>query len=379
MATPPDDVAPTGVPLPCGPGGPTSSEVPATIPPPEADDFAVTASLVEFPRVPGYEVLGELGRGGMGVVYRARQTGLGRTVALKMILAGAHAGPDERARFRREAEAMARLSHPNIVQVYEVGEHDRLPFFSLEFCPGGSLERMLAGTPLPAAQAAALVENLARAMQGAHDAGVVHRDLEQWDKAIADYSRVIEVKPDDWRSWWWRGLAYARLGQHARAVPEYSQALKLGADEYLVWYQLALLQANLGNAGGYREVCASALLRFAATEDAETAHFIARACTLTPDAGVDVAQPVQLAEKAAAKDGKSYFFPAWSGAAAYRAGRFEDAVRRLKARERSTVRGARPGTSSGWPWPMLAWGTPTRHGSVWTGPFAGPSRPSRAR
>src|SRR5262245_28323251 len=89
--------------------------------------------------VPGYEVLEELGRGGMGVVYRARQAALKREVALKMILAAGHAGSDARARFLAEAEAIAAVGHPGIVQVYEYGTHDGLPFFALEFCPGGSL------------------------------------------------------------------------------------------------------------------------------------------------------------------------------------------------------------------------------------------------
>jgi serine/threonine-protein kinase len=99
--------------------------------------------------VPGYEVLGELGRGSMGVVYQARQTKLNRLVALKMILAGGHAGEAERQRFLTEAEAVARLQYPNIVQIHEVGEADGHPFFSLEFCPAGSLAAKLAGTPLP--------------------------------------------------------------------------------------------------------------------------------------------------------------------------------------------------------------------------------------
>ncbi len=127
--------------------------------------------------VPGYEILGELGRGGMGVVYLARQAKLNRQVALKMILSGGHAGDADLARFKTEAEAIARLQHPNIVQIYEVGECEGRPFFSLEFCGGGSLERKLAGTPLPPREAARLVETLARAMQSAHDARVIHRDL----------------------------------------------------------------------------------------------------------------------------------------------------------------------------------------------------------
>jgi WD40 repeat protein len=135
------------------------------------------ARQTSLPEVPGYEVLEVLGRGGMGVVYRARQVKANRLVALKMLLAGPHAGPAEMARFRTEAEAIARLSHPNIVQVYEVGEHASLPFFSLEFCAGGSLDRRLAGTPLPPNQAAALVEQLARAIHYAHGQGIIHRDL----------------------------------------------------------------------------------------------------------------------------------------------------------------------------------------------------------
>src|SRR5262249_34954298 len=127
--------------------------------------------------VPGYEVLGELGRGGMGVVYKARHLKLNRVVALKMILAGAHAGPAELARFKNEATAVPRLTHPNARQIYQVGEHDGRPFLALEFCPGGSLADRLAGTPLPPRQAALLVEDLARAIHAAHQAGVVHRDL----------------------------------------------------------------------------------------------------------------------------------------------------------------------------------------------------------
>jgi serine/threonine-protein kinase len=139
-----------------------------------------------LPSVPGYEVFEELGRGGMGVVYKARQVKAGRTVALKMILAGAHAGAAERSRFQTEAEAVARLSHPNIVQIYEVGEHDGKPFFSLELCPGGSLDKKLGGDPQQPRQAAGLVEVLARAMHAAHQHQVIHRDLKPANVLLAE-------------------------------------------------------------------------------------------------------------------------------------------------------------------------------------------------
>ena len=115
-----------------------------------------------LPQVPGYEVEGVLGRGGMGVVYRARHLRLNRPVALKMLLAGAYAGPAERERFQREAEAVAGLRHPNIVQVYDVGDADGRPYFTMEFVEGGSLAQTAdRDVPQPARQAAALVATLA--------------------------------------------------------------------------------------------------------------------------------------------------------------------------------------------------------------------------
>src|SRR5262249_15060573 len=138
------------------------------------------------PSVPGYEVLGELGRGGMGVVYKARHLKLNRVVALKMILSGAHAGAEEAASFRTEAEAIARLQHPGIVVVFEVGEHDGRPFVALEFVEGGSLGRKLAGTPMQPRDAAALVRKLAEAVQAAHDAKVIHRDLKPGNVLLTD-------------------------------------------------------------------------------------------------------------------------------------------------------------------------------------------------
>ena len=127
--------------------------------------------------VPGYEIEGVLGRGGMGVVYKARHLTLKRIVALKMMLAHGHAGPHELARFRIEAEAAARLQHPNIVQIHEIGEADGNPYCALEFVEGGSLASKLDGKPMPAKEAAKLLETLARAMQLAHSRNVVHRDL----------------------------------------------------------------------------------------------------------------------------------------------------------------------------------------------------------
>ena len=130
-----------------------------------------------WPTVPGHEVLGELGRGGMGVVYRARQLSLGRFVALKMILLGEHAGASELARFRTEAEAVARLQHRHIVHVYEIGEAEGRPYLALELVEGSSLADQLRGRPWPIRKAARLVETLARAMHHAHFRGIVHRDL----------------------------------------------------------------------------------------------------------------------------------------------------------------------------------------------------------
>ena len=118
-----------------------------------------------------------LGHGGMGVVYRAWHLRLNRPVALKMLLAGAYARPEERERFLREAEAVAGLRHPNIVQVYDVGDVDGRPYFTMEFVEGGNLAEQIQGVPQPARQAAALVATLADAVHAAHQSGIVHRDL----------------------------------------------------------------------------------------------------------------------------------------------------------------------------------------------------------
>jgi serine/threonine-protein kinase len=131
-----------------------------------------------FPtRVGDYELSEELGRGGMGIVYRARQLSLGRTVALKLLLRGALSSAADVARFRGEAESAARLDHPLIVSVYEVGTHDEQPYFSMQYIEGTTLARLLADGPLEPLEAARLLAQVARAVQFAHDQGVLHRDL----------------------------------------------------------------------------------------------------------------------------------------------------------------------------------------------------------
>src|SRR6266545_693953 len=137
-----------------------------------APDSTPPAPPARLPSVPGYELLGVIGRGGMGVVYKARQLSPRRVVALKMILGGGSA-----ERFRTEVAAVARLQHPNVVQIHEVGEAGGRPYFSMEYVPDGSLARRLAGGPLSARDAAQLVAQLARAVQHAHDRGIIHRDL----------------------------------------------------------------------------------------------------------------------------------------------------------------------------------------------------------
>jgi tetratricopeptide (TPR) repeat protein len=125
----------------------------------------------------GYEILGELGRGSMGVVYKARQVGLDRLVALKMIRTGAHAGPEELQRFIAEARVVAALQHPNIIQIYDINLSQEAPYFSMELVEGGTLAERFGGRPQPFRQAAQLVLTLARAVHVAHDNGIVHRDL----------------------------------------------------------------------------------------------------------------------------------------------------------------------------------------------------------
>ncbi len=159
-------------------------------------DFSRTSDadppLVEIPPEPpsgesigNYDLLAELGRGGMGIVHKAQDRRLGRLVALKVILAGGHAGSKERQRFQIEVEATAKLQHPNIVQVYEVGEEGGRPFMAMEYCPGGSLEDQIRDQPQPPREAAQLIATLADALHQAHQAGIVHRDVKPANVLLA--------------------------------------------------------------------------------------------------------------------------------------------------------------------------------------------------
>jgi serine/threonine protein kinase len=174
-----------------GPAGlstrvPDPAETPPSFLPVAQPILGVVSSSVLRIAVPGYEILGLLGRGGMGVVLQARQLSLGRLVALKIIRDAALAGEQDRRRFRAEAEAIARLQHPNVIHVYDVGDHDGLLHMALEYCPGGSLAARLGGKPLQAADAASLVEALARGIHAAHMKGVIHRDLKPGNVLLAE-------------------------------------------------------------------------------------------------------------------------------------------------------------------------------------------------
>jgi serine/threonine-protein kinase len=145
-------------------GGPPADCPPAALP-------------ARWPPVPGYEITGELGRGGMAIVYKARQASLQRWVALKMLRSEIGAEDAALARFEREGQALAALQHPHVVQIHEVGQYDGRPYVALEYLDGGTLAAASAATPQPPQAAARLVTTLARAVHGAHERGVVHRDL----------------------------------------------------------------------------------------------------------------------------------------------------------------------------------------------------------
>jgi serine/threonine-protein kinase len=137
------------------------------------------------PMFPGYEILAEVGRGSVGVVYKARLIPLDRVVALKMLAAGRNATSTELQRFRCEAQALAGLQHPNVVSIYEVGEYDGRAYISMEYCPGGDLAAALNGRPLTPPHAARIVETLTGVVEYLHQRGILHRDLKLADVLLA--------------------------------------------------------------------------------------------------------------------------------------------------------------------------------------------------
>jgi serine/threonine protein kinase len=149
---------------------------------------------VTIPAIPGYDILGELGRGGMGIVYKAQNLKYNRIVALKMILSGRGASFLELVRFRIEAESIASLAHPNIVLIYEVGVHAGYPFFVLEYAEGGSLTETIRAHPMPCDWSAHISLKLAQAMQHAHERGIIHRDLKPSNVLLtsADIPKVTD-------------------------------------------------------------------------------------------------------------------------------------------------------------------------------------------
>jgi len=171
-------------------GAPMSLEVARTV----AASPREPARNEKWPVIAGYHILAELGHGGMGTVYKARQQQLKRVVALKIIRSTAERNPRHQARFSVEAEAAARLQHPNIVQIYEVGQQDGVHYLGMEYVDGGSLAQRLMGKPQPARLAAELVAKLARAMQYAHEHGVIHRDIKPGNILLQVDSRQQSAK-----------------------------------------------------------------------------------------------------------------------------------------------------------------------------------------
>jgi hypothetical protein len=178
----------------------------------QAADSALTASEAGASRpVPGqpperYELLEELGHGGMGVVFKARDAVLGRVVALKMLRSGVWAGADELMRFQREAQAVAKLQHRHIVPLYDFGEHDGRPLFTMAYVAGGSLAQHLDGYTGTPRGAVVLMEKVARAVQAAHEKGIIHRDLkpgnvlldEQGEPLVSDFglAKFLDAQAD---------------------------------------------------------------------------------------------------------------------------------------------------------------------------------------
>ena len=224
-----------------------------------------------LPHIRGYEVRGVLGHGGVGVVYQAWHLRLHRPVALKMLLAGPSAPPQELERFQREAEAVAGLRHPNVVQVYDVGDLDGRPYFTMEFVEGGSLAAKVGGAPQPAAWAASLVATVAGAVHVAHEGGVVHRDLKPSNilltrdgtPKVTDFGLAWRLEHGDGLT-----LSGVPLGTPSYVAPEQARgdkgAIGPAADVYALG---AILYECLTGRPPFRAETAAATLQQVLTEE----------------------------------------------------------------------------------------------------------------
>jgi serine/threonine-protein kinase len=228
-------------------------------------------ATAELPSIRGYEVQAVLGRGGMGVVYRALHLRLGRPVALKMLLAGPYAGPEERERFQREAEAVAGLRHASIVQLYDAGDLDGRPYFTMELVEGGSLARKIAGMPQPARRAGALLMQVAQAVEFAHKSGVVHRDLtpanilmaSDGTPKVTDFGLARRLEGDS-------GLTFSGvpMGTPSYMAPEQARGEKAGVGPVTDVYALgAILYEMLTGRPPFRAETSSGTLQQVLHED----------------------------------------------------------------------------------------------------------------
>jgi eukaryotic-like serine/threonine-protein kinase len=221
-------------------GSTASLELDSRLDDPDRTLLAPTNVVVDArPKIAGYEILEVLGAGGMGIVYKARQERLDRFVALKMIRAGAGARAEDLVRFETEAKAVAAIEHSNIVKIFEIGEQDGLPFFSLEYLAGGNLAKKIGGKPQPSDEAARIIEVLARAMYVAHEHKVIHRDLKPANVLFAadgtlkitDFGLVKRLESDSGQT-----RSGSILGTPSYMAPEQargeSQSVGPAADQY---------------------------------------------------------------------------------------------------------------------------------------------------